>query len=86
MIKKSASIGANSTIICGNSVGRYAFIGAGTVITKDIPDFALVFGNPGKIIGWVDKKGNRLKLDQDGNSSCGNYSLDGTTLINKSDF
>ena len=68
LIKKSASIGANSTIVCGNSIGRYAFIGAGTVVTKDVPDHALVIGNPGKIIGWVDKIGNRLKFNKEGNS------------------
>jgi len=59
LIKKSASIGANSTIVCGNTIGRYAFIGAGAVVTKDIPDYALVVGNPGKIIGWINKKGER---------------------------
>ena len=54
LIKKSASIGANSTIICGNTIGKYVFIGAGTVITQDIPDYALVVGYPGNIIGWVN--------------------------------
>ena len=83
LIKKSASIGANSTIVCGNSIGRYAFIGAGTVVTKDVPDHALVVGNPGKIIGWVDKIGNRLKFNKDGNSLCGKYSLKDDALINK---
>ena len=81
LIKKSASIGANSTILCGNTIGRYAFIGAGTVVTKDIPDYALVVGNPGRIIGWIDKKGNRLKFDNDGKSLCGKFSLDGDILI-----
>ena len=59
LVKKSASIGANATIICGNTIGSYALIGAGSVVTKDVPDFALVVGNPGKIIGKVDKNGNR---------------------------
>ena len=83
LIKKSASIGANSTIVCGNSIGRYAFIGAGSVVTKDVPDHALVIGNPGKIIGWVDRKGNRLKFNKDGNSLCGKYIIKGDAQISK---
>ena len=81
LIKKSASIGANSTIVCGNTIGRYAFIGSATVVTKDIPDYALVVGNPGKVIGWVDKKGNRLEIDKDGKSLCGKFKLNGDMLI-----
>ena len=81
LIKKSASIGANSTIVCGNTIGRYAFIGAGAVVTKDIPDYAVVVGNPGKIIGWVNKKGERLKFDKNGKSLCGNFYLNKNTLI-----
>jgi len=61
LVKKSASIGANSTIICGITIGRYALIGSGTVVTKDVPDYALVIGNPGKVIGKVDQRGNRVK-------------------------
>ena len=61
LIKQSASIGANATIICGVTIGRYALIGSGAVATKDVPDFSLVVGNPGKVIGLVDKKGNRVK-------------------------
>ena len=60
LVKKSASIGANATIVCGVTVGRYALIGSGTVVTKDVPDYALVIGNPGKIVGKVDKLGNRI--------------------------
>lgn len=75
LVKKSASLGANCTIICGNTIGAYALVGAGSVVTKDIPDFALVIGNPGKIIGWVDKKGNRLKFQNNGKSECSNYIL-----------
>jgi acetyltransferase-like isoleucine patch superfamily enzyme len=60
IIKKGASIGANSTIICGTTIGKYAMIGAGTVITKDIPDYALVIGNPGRIVGFVGKLGKKL--------------------------
>lgn len=61
IIKKGASIGANSTIVCGYDIGRYAFIGAGAVVTKDIPDYALVVGNPARIIGYVCECGNRLE-------------------------
>jgi len=60
LIKKSASIGANATIVCGVTIGEYAMIGSGTVVTKNIPSYSLVVGNPGRIIGKVDKKGNRL--------------------------
>lgn len=60
LIKKGASIGANVTIVCGNSIGKYALIGAGAVVTKDVPDYALVVGNPGKIIGYVCECGERL--------------------------
>ena len=83
LVKKSASIGANATIVCGNTVGRYAFIGAGAVITKDIPDFALVVGNPGEIIGWVDKQGLRLTFDKYGVSSCRNYYVKDDSLFEK---
>ena len=60
LVKKSASIGANATIIYGVTIGEYALIGSGTVVTKDVPDYALVIGNPGKITGWVSKIGERL--------------------------
>ena len=79
LVKKSASIGANATIVCGTTIGEYALIGSGAVVTKDIPPHALVVGNPGKIIGWVDKKGQRLEFDQDGLSTCKHYKLEGGT-------
>ena len=60
LVKKSASIGANATIVCGITIGRYALIGSGAVVTKDVPNYALVIGNPGKVIGKVDKRGNRV--------------------------
>ena len=60
-IKKGATLGANCTIVCGITVGKFAFIGAGAVVNKDVPDYALVIGNPGKIIGKVDKRGNRVQ-------------------------
>ena len=77
LVKKSASIGANATILCGNTIGQYAMIGAGAVVTKDVPDFALILGNPGKIVGWVDKKGSRLEFDKNGLSQCGQFQFDG---------
>lgn len=53
LVQKGATIGANATVICGNTIGPYAFVGAGSVVTKDVPDYALVYGNPGKVKGWV---------------------------------
>ena len=61
VVKRSASIGANATILCGVTIGEYSLIGSGAVITKDVPPYSLVVGNPGKIIGKVDKRGNRVK-------------------------
>ncbi|MBM4389312.1 MAG: N-acetyltransferase, partial [Deltaproteobacteria bacterium] len=62
LVKKGATIGANSTIVCGRTVGRYAFIGAGSVLTMNVRDFALVFGNPARQIGWMCRCGVRLEL------------------------
>ena len=59
LVKKGASIGANATIVCGHTIGSYSMVAAGAVITKDVPDYALVRGNPAKIVGYVDEKGNR---------------------------
>jgi len=81
LLRKSSSIGANATIICGVTIGRYALVGAGTVVVKNIPDFALVVGNPGKIIGWVDKKGRRLVFDKDNKSICKKYILEDDLVI-----
>ncbi|MCL0076040.1 Gfo/Idh/MocA family oxidoreductase [Dehalococcoidia bacterium] len=67
VVKKGATIGANATIICGNTIGRYAFIGAGAVVTRDVPDHALVYGNPGRIEGWVCECG--VKLQEEGNNA-----------------
>jgi UDP-2-acetamido-3-amino-2,3-dideoxy-glucuronate N-acetyltransferase len=61
LVKKSATIGANATIVCGVTIGEYAMIGSGAVVTKDVPAFALIFGNPGRVVGKVDKKGNRVE-------------------------
>lgn len=60
LVKKGATIGANATIVCGHTIGEYAFIGAGTVVTKDVPDYALVVGVPGKVVGWMCQCGNKL--------------------------
>lgn len=69
-VKKGSSIGANATIVCGNDLGEYCFIGAGTVITKEVPAFALMVGNPGKQIGWMSKFGERLEFDSVGKAIC----------------
>ena len=63
LVQRGATIGSNATIICGVTIGEYAMIGAGSVVTKDIPDYALVVGNPGKQIGWVDKEGNTVERE-----------------------
>ena len=77
VVKKSASLGANSTILCGLEIGMYALVGAGSVVLNDVPDYALVVGNPAKIIGWVDEKGTRLKFDRNGKSFCQRFILQG---------
>lgn len=66
LVRRGASLGANCTVVCGVTIGQYAFIGAGAVVVKDIPDFALVVGNPGKTIGWMCMCGNRIDFGQDG--------------------
>jgi UDP-2-acetamido-3-amino-2,3-dideoxy-glucuronate N-acetyltransferase len=70
LVQKGASIGANATIICGNTIGRYALIGAGAVVTKDVPDYALVVGNPGRQVGWVSEAGERLSFVTNSISDC----------------
>ncbi|MDR2409260.1 MAG: N-acetyltransferase [Bacteroidales bacterium] len=69
-VKKGATIGANATIICGNDIGKYAFVGAGAVVTKSIPDYALVVGNPARQIGWMSEYGCRLYFDLEGRAVC----------------
>jgi UDP-2-acetamido-3-amino-2,3-dideoxy-glucuronate N-acetyltransferase len=69
-VKKGASIGANATILCGNTIGEYAMIGAGAVVTKEVKPYALVVGNPSKQIGWVSEYGHRLNFDADGMAVC----------------
>jgi UDP-2-acetamido-3-amino-2,3-dideoxy-glucuronate N-acetyltransferase len=70
-VGRGASIGANATIVCGHDIGQFAFIGAGAVVTKTIPDYALVVGNPAKQIGWISEFGIRLNFDKDGIAFCG---------------
>jgi len=70
LVKKGASIGANATIVCGNDIGRFAFIGAGAVVTKDVPDYALVVGNPAKHIGWMSEFGHKLDFNEQGQAQC----------------
>ncbi len=66
LMKKGCSVGANATIVCGVTVGRYAFIGAGSVVTKDVPDFALAYGSPAKVRGWVSISGEKLEFNDEG--------------------
>ncbi|MFM7839143.1 MAG: acyltransferase [Chitinophagaceae bacterium] len=70
LIKRGATIGANATIVCGHTIGAYAFVGAGAVVTKDVPDYALVVGNPARISGWVSEAGIRLSFDNQGIATC----------------
>ena len=70
VVKKGASIGANATIVCGNDIGKFAFIGAGAVVTKEIPDYALVVGNPSRQIGWMSEYGHRLVFDASSIAIC----------------
>jgi len=70
LVMKGASIGANATIVCGNNIGRFAFIGAGAVVTKDVPDYALVIGNPARQKGWMSEYGHKLNFDTNGEGIC----------------
>ena len=70
IVKKGSSIGANATIICGNNIGKFSFIGAGSVVTKDVPDYALVIGNPAMQVGWMSEYGQRLNFDNSNKFFC----------------
>ena len=70
IVGKGASIGANATIVCGNNIGAYAFIGAGAVVTKEVPDYALVIGNPARQTGWMSEYGHKLHFDEQGLATC----------------
>lgn len=83
-VRKGASIGANATIVCGNEIGEYAFIGAGAVVTKPVLSYALVVGNPARHIGWMSEFGHRLHFDDNGIALCPEsgerYSIAGKTV------
>lgn len=70
LVKTGASIGANATIVCGHDIGRFAFIGAGAVVTKHVPDYALVIGNPARQTGWMSEFGHKLEFDAKGEATC----------------
>lgn len=70
LVQRGATIGANATIICGNTIGEFAFIGAGTVVTKDVKPYALIVGNPGKQIGWMSEYGHQLQFDKSNTAIC----------------
>jgi len=69
-VRRGASIGANATIVCGNDIGEYSFIGAGAVITRTVLPYALMVGNPAKHVGWMSEYGHRLDFDKEGNATC----------------
>jgi UDP-2-acetamido-3-amino-2,3-dideoxy-glucuronate N-acetyltransferase len=85
VVGKGASIGANATIVCGHDIGAFAFIGAGAVVTKNVPAYALLVGNPAKQIGWISEFGHRLNFDQNGLAECEEsgqkYLLENNTVI-----
>ena len=70
LVKRGTSIGANATVICGNTIGQFAFIAAGAVVTRDVPDFALMAGVPARRMGWVSRAGHRLKFDSENRARC----------------
>lgn len=70
LVRKGATIGANATIVCGHEIGEFAFIGAGAVVTKDVPSYALFVGNPGRQVGWMSEYGHRLHFDEEGIAVC----------------
>ena len=70
LVKYGASIGANATVVCGHTIGRFAFIGAGAVVIRDVPDYALVVGNPSRQVGWMSEYGHKLVFDNKGLATC----------------
>jgi UDP-2-acetamido-3-amino-2,3-dideoxy-glucuronate N-acetyltransferase len=70
LVRRGATIGANATIVCGHDIGRYAFIGAGAVVTKTVADYALVVGNPARQTGWMSEYGHKLQFDKNGMATC----------------
>jgi UDP-2-acetamido-3-amino-2,3-dideoxy-glucuronate N-acetyltransferase len=87
LVKEGATFGANCTVVCGITVGRFAFIGAGAVVTKDVPDYAIIVGNPGKVVGWMSEGGIRLEFDNNNEAFCEKsgktYQFDGQKVIEK---
>lgn len=85
-VGRGATIGANATIVCGTKLGQYCFIGAGAVVTKDVPDFALVYGNPARQFGWMSRFGQRLNFDSSGQAQCSEsgeyYTLNSQGVVN----
>ena len=82
LVRRGATIGANATIVCGATLGEYAFVGAGAVVTHDVPDFALVTGAPARRVGWVNRAGERITFaESDDRSACGRYRLSGDVCI-----
>lgn len=86
LVKKSASIGANATIICGNHIGSYSLIGAGSVVTKNVPDFAMVIGNPARIVKWIDERGNELVFNKKLISKCGDFKFKNGIVVRISEY
>ncbi|MCL4550349.1 MAG: acetyltransferase [Bacteroidetes bacterium] len=88
LVKEGASLGANSTIVCGHTIGKFAFIGAGAVVTKEVPDYALVVGNPAKQVGWLSEAGQKLIFDSDGIAYCSKsnkkYKLENNRVVETS--
>src|SRR4051812_6978734 len=86
LVKKGATIGANATIVCGHDIGRFAFIGAGAVVTKDVPDYALVMGNPARQAGWMSEFGHKLDFNR-GEATCpesgAKYIIDNGKVLKK---
>ena len=80
IVRKSASIGANVTVVCGTTIGKYSLIGAGAVVTKNVPNYSIIAGNPGKVIGWVNKKGEKLSFNSSGVSTCRKFYLKNNIL------
>jgi UDP-2-acetamido-3-amino-2,3-dideoxy-glucuronate N-acetyltransferase len=84
IVKQGATIGANATIVCGRDIGKYAFIGAGAVVTKNVPDYGLIIGNPGRQAGWMSEFGHKLEFDEHGFATCPEshqkYQLEGNAV------
>ena len=82
LVKRGASIGANATVVCGHTIGNYAFIGAGAVVTRDVPDYAIIVGNPGRVVGWMCQCGVKLDLSPDvARNESGNCAACGTAYV-----